>query len=470
MALGHTSPFHSFETTTEHNYSQRICAGETPQFSEGDLVFIKWDFGPDTYAVVCAVGTQTGPVRKPRSADVWTRWYHLLFVGHSGSLIDEKVHIAYDFEIQPAAEPLPHRFRMLELLSRHYKGESVISEEVLNRLINESVQVDDIESFPSDLFGEAEEARNAPFQTVAEHTTSAIDFSSTATPATTAPEDVRPELNTVFVALAMTMHLELGKYPGGAFDLQAPPAAFSSMDKAKVCAQFLCNAFLRFDAGASSNWDVMRHRCVDKLPIDVDPDFNCGYHHRIQIVEMTMSRETITDEDLVQCMAFKDLVIHTWCYNVDGELLWESPAPAVTSCERYDFESRYKIGDLVYVVPQGIDPESESIAGDVAVVSEVPISKELWLASGQQPESWNPFYTVDFVDPDYYLQHFHVPESSLLLARFSVPDGLAFLPLWSKHLRGESAFPDGLAERIHAREVKLRKGPRYDFSTGCIVD
>jgi hypothetical protein len=183
-----------------------------------------------------------------------------------------------------------------------------------------------------------------------------------------------------------------------------------------------------------------------------------------------MPSEATTDEEFVESLAFEELVKHTWCYNVDEALMWESPAPDVPNFERYAFESRYSVGDLVYVVQQAIDPESESIMGEVAVVSEVPVSKEAWLASGQEPAAWNPFYTVDFADGRYYLQHFHVPESSLLLVDFAVREDQAFLPFWSKHLRGDLAFPDGLADRIRARMVLLRKCPRYDFDSGCIVE
>lgn len=469
MTLRYGHRLSNFESRTARNYSEQICAGETPQFAVGDLVFLQWDYTEDTYAVISALGCPAGPVQKLESTSTWTGWYYLRFMAER--VWEEYVHVGYDFELRPASTPLPSSFRMLELLSRHYKGESVFSEEVLNRLLNEGVRVENMEYFPFGDFEVHESVTPAPVEGKAVRTAGPIVIPSMVEAGKIVTRQGKPALESVFVVLAMRIDCGLGKLPCDAFDLYAPPAAFTSLDEAISCAEFHCAVFLRqqYDLG-TPDWTAL-HQCrIDRLPLEFDPGLKYEYDFRIQIVKLMMAPETITDEDLVHSLAFEDLVVHTWCYNLFGTLLWESPAPEVPVFERYAFEGHFSVGDLVYVVPQGLDPESESIEGDVAVVSEAPVSKAVWLAEGNEPESWNPFYTVDFVGPGDFLHHYNVPESSLLLARFPMRKDDLFLPLWSKHLRGELAFPDGLADRIRARKVLLRKCPRYDFATGEIVE
>lgn len=466
----------SFETRTEFDYCTQICSGEIPKFEVGDVVFLRWSYSEDTYAVITALGTRNGRVRKLESADVWTGWYDVLFLD-GGGVSEEHVHIASSFEMEPVLDELPQQFRILETIARHYRGDHSLSETILNRLSNEQVLALDIEVFPFGLFAKSGASGLTSGEAIGADTCSTISVASTGTSGEKAALENRPThrpaLQPVFVVLRMFMDDHLGKKPVDAFSLHEPPAAFSSLEKANACMAFRAESVRRrLSDDEKSARALMSQLHRDKQPVDLDPGVILAYCDRFQIIELLMPSETITDEDLVQSLAFETLVKHTWCYDVDGKLLWELPDPNVEKSvfKRYAFDGRYDVGDMVYVVPQGLDPESESIEGDIAVVSEVPISKEAWLASGQGPETWNPFYTVDFVDPDYYLQHFRVPESSLLRADFPVRENLAVLPIWSRHLRGELAFPDGLADRIRARTVLLRKCPRFDFSTRCIVE
>lgn len=458
--------FDGFDTRVGIAYSEKICAELTPDFKCGDLVLLRgWDYRPDTYAVVTTLGTQGGLVQKLEAADVWNGLYGFVFMCESGILDSDYAHVALDFEMLPVGDNLPPKYRILRLLSRHYTGEAPIPGDLYVRLTEELVLAEDIDAFPFGLFEEFDITVHPPYRSKVMEEVKALPEASKRVMHI---EKGLPELQTVFVVIAMEMDYSLGQDLVEAFGLRESPAMFSSFQKAKEFLLFLC-AQVR-DDDTNPGWEIMQQRFLDRLPLDVEPSLPYSSNVMVQIVELLMPCETITDEELVQSLAFEDLVRHTWCYNVDGALLWESPAPERAHFERYPFEGRHKVGDLVYVVPQTIDPESESIMGGVAVVSEVPVSKEAWLASGEEPASWNPFYTVDFVDGNYYLQHFHVPESSLLLADFPVCEYQAFLPLWSRHLRGELDFPEGLADRIRARKMLLRKCPRYDFATGKIVE
>jgi len=463
--LGYPLVFEGFETRVENAYSDKICAELTPAFMCGDLVLLRgWDYRPDTYAVVTTLGTHGQFVQNLEPADVWNGLYGFVFMYESGILGSDYAHVAFDFEMLPVGDDLPHKYRILKLLSRHYKGEAPIPHDLYVRLTEELVLSEDVEAFPFGLFGGCEITFAPPYRsTVAEEMKALFEASRGEVHIEKGP----PELQTVFVVIAMELDYSLGEASVEAFRLCESPVMFSSFQQAKEFLSFLCARSRHEDDNPA--WETLQQRFLDKLPLNGQPSLPYTCNFRGQIVELLMPSETTTDEEFVQSLAFEELVKHTWCYNVKEALLWESPAPERTNFERYAFEGRYKLGDLVYVVQQAIDPESESIMGEVAVVSDVPVSKEAWLASGEVPAAWNPFYTVDFTDGNYYLQHFHVPESSLLRADFPVQENQAFLPLWSKHLRGELAFPDGLADRIRARTVLLRKCPRYDFDTGCIV-
>lgn len=252
------------------------------------------------------------------------------------------------------------------------------------------------------------------------------------------------------------------------------PQAFSSLDNAKRCIDTKCK---HLRDRTDDQWELESKYYTEKArPLDVRPELNFAYDYRFHIVEIQAPSQTMSDMDYIQSMAFDELVQHTWCFNLYGKLLWEYPDPSdnESDFDRFTFEELFNIGDRVYVIPQALEPDSESIEGDVAIVSKVPIAKNTWLTNGHDRQSWNPFYTVDFIDDEGYLRHYNVPESSLRLAIFSLPDSesqeLSFLPLWSKFLQGELSFPEGLADRIRARKVYLmRHQARYDFESGSLI-
>lgn len=247
------------------------------------------------------------------------------------------------------------------------------------------------------------------------------------------------------------------------------PAAFSSLQRAREFVGEICK---RLHSQYSEERELARSHHAETPPFAEQRDYDFLWGLRIQLFEMLMAAETMTDEDLIQSMAFRERVKHTWCFNVDGKQLWELPDPAhgLSDFERYTFEQQYKIGDLVYVVPQLIEPASESILGEWAVVSSSPVRKDVWLDSGNAAEDWAPFYTVDFVHGDGYLKQYNVPEVCLSLPELRMQEKQAFLPIWSKFLRGLISFPDGLADRIRARKVYLIRCPRYDLASGSIID
>ena len=145
--------FNSFETRAMCRYNEGACAGQTPQFGCGDLVYLPvWVGWPDTYGVVTALWTKAGKVCALTDADVWLGWYSVLMVDPGGGLADEDVHVAFDCDMQPLPGELPDEMKILEVLSRHCKGESVLPGDVVDRLFNEHVLTQPVESFPFHLF------------------------------------------------------------------------------------------------------------------------------------------------------------------------------------------------------------------------------------------------------------------------------------------------------------------------------
>jgi len=160
-----------------------------------------------------------------------------------------------------------------------------------------------------------------------------------------------------------------------------------------------------------------------------------------------------------------------WCFNVEGDLLWTWPDPEQDRSEfdRFEFEGRYHVGDLVYLVPQAQDPESESIEGDFGVVVGVPEDKQEWLRRSKDPAEWDGCYVVHYVDDYGYLARYHAPERCLTPPMTDLPKELKFLGIWSRALKGTVQLASDLEQRILDRKIFLRNVPRYDFSKGKVV-
>ncbi len=147
-------PSCGFETTALMEYNESICAGETPLFCSGDLVYLRgWEEQTDTFAVVAGLVFEAGGVRELRSTDIWRGWYYVLVAGPWGCTI-ECIHTTWECEILPLTCELPEEMRILELFSLHYKGHSLIPEDVLDRLMQGDVSVQNRELFPFHLFDE----------------------------------------------------------------------------------------------------------------------------------------------------------------------------------------------------------------------------------------------------------------------------------------------------------------------------
>ena len=157
-----------------------------------------------------------------------------------------------------------------------------------------------------------------------------------------------------------------------------------------------------------------------------------------------------------------------WCYNIENTLLWTLPDPEAdrTDFERFDFEGKFSVGDIVFILPQCIEPNSASFEGDFGVVIEIPVNKDAWLGSSKPPDEWDANYHIQYIDRFGFLDDCRLSECCLTPVPEELPKEQAFLPIWSKFLIGKAKFPEGLADRIRARKVHLLNVPRYDFANG----
>jgi len=192
---------------------------------------------------------------------------------------------------------------------------------------------------------------------------------------------------------------------------------------------------------------------------------------RFQVQELRLDSASEPGSDVAPPGESKELAGPCWCFNIDGKLLWTLPDPEKdrTEFERFEFEGKFQVGDLVHVIPQAQDPESESIPGDFGVIGGTPKDKQEWLRCSKDPAQWDGFYSVEYVDDYGYLDHYHVPERCLGRSTTNLPKELRFLSIWGKALRGTVQLPDDLKQRIVDRKVFLLDVARYDFCKRKVV-
>ncbi len=415
-----------------------------PAFACGDLVRLE-DWGlPDTYAVVTGVSTKQGFVRALSESPEWLGRYQVV-AAIDNELMDEYV---YNLDIEPywggerakitRVSAVPEEDKILQFLSDYFYGKLTIPDEVVEDLVNGDIVTKNVAYFPFE------------------------NFSTTAS--TTVVQAIQNPIcrkEPTHVGLVAS-ELEETERPYVVLVLRANSPDFESRITA-IDLDWDASAVFSSEKSARAFLQVV----LNNTEADYGQDDEIAQLFRIQLLELALSVAPGTHS---QTLASTDLVTRCWCYDIAGRLLWQAPDSwkGQPDFERHAYERRYQEGDLVYVIPQGLDPDSESIAGDVAVVSAVPTPKETWVTAGKKPGDWNAFYTVDFVGDDY-LQYYHVPESSLRPLTAPLPDTPMFLPIWSKYLRGELAFPEDLADQVRAGNVFLSKQPHFDFHAESVA-
>lgn len=117
----------------------------------------------------------------------------------------------------------------------------------------------------------------------------------------------------------------------------------------------------------------------------------------------------------------------------------------------------YQVGDIVCILPNIESKFSPSIKGDYGVICEVP---------GEQN---NSEYIVYYITENGYLDHFHVPEKSIIAQKGNLPTTHIFLDLFSKHLKREHKLDDKLVYKLINENVFVMNVSSFDFQTETII-
>lgn len=152
-----------------------------------------------------------------------------------------------------------------------------------------------------------------------------------------------------------------------------------------------------------------------------------------------------------------------YTYSIKGELIEKSDKLKDNS-EAIQDECiyKYKIGDIVFVLPKIKNKYSPSTNGTYGVIVEVPTGHS---------EKENDFeYTIYYITENGFLNHCHAIEQTITTPEVTLPNELRFLYLYSEYLRKEGALTDTLISEIINKDIFVKNIKRFDFSKNSIID
>ena len=148
-----------------------------------------------------------------------------------------------------------------------------------------------------------------------------------------------------------------------------------------------------------------------------------------------------------------------WIYDLRGvELEGANPLDGDTSEPVMQNNQRsYQLGDIVYILPNIESKFSPSIKGDYGVICEVPVEQN------------NFEYIVYYISENGYLDHFHVPEKSIIAQKSNLPTTHIFLDLFSNHLKRKHKLDDKLVYKLINENIFVMNISSFDFHTEKII-
>jgi|GEM_PF-6723650 len=179
----------------------------------------------------------------------------------------------------------------------------------------------------------------------------------------------------------------------------------------------------------------------------------------------TLHDEKATDKDFIlfrtEIIEHKigntDSYERKWTYSIKGELIEEvTKSEDVSEEDKIKYTYKYKIGDIVYILPKVKSKFSPSINGTYGVIVEVPAEQ-----SGKENELE---YTIYYITENGFLNHLHAVEKSILLLEGALPSELKFLHLFSNYLRKEGKLDDMLVSEAINEEVFVKNIKIFNFS------
>ena len=161
--------------------------------------------------------------------------------------------------------------------------------------------------------------------------------------------------------------------------------------------------------------------------------------------------------------------LRKWIYNLKGELVDISPPPNEIQLEDdYKHIGKFRVGDIVYIVPKIKKKLSPSIKGAYGVIVEVPSPEAGQFKSGKNKERKE--YTIYYITETGLFDHLHVVESALKTIKAELPVEVKFLEVYSRHLRKEKELPHYLIEQILNDKISVKNIRAFDFKNFTILD
>ncbi len=174
-------------------------------------------------------------------------------------------------------------------------------------------------------------------------------------------------------------------------------------------------------------------------------------------------------EILEYAIGQNDSYLQKWTYSIKGELIDTfTPSHYTPETDCFNCMGRYRVGDIVYIVPRIENKLSPSIKGTYGVVVETPIIRET--IKVKKEEKPRKEYTIYFITENGLLDHLHTVESTLCIPKVGVPDEFKFLEFYAKYLKKEKQLPDTLIEQVLNEIVFIKNIKIFDFRNESILD
>ncbi len=156
-----------------------------------------------------------------------------------------------------------------------------------------------------------------------------------------------------------------------------------------------------------------------------------------------------------------------WIFNLRGELIEVSPPIESDRKEPLPkFIKKYKVGDIVFILPKIQNKFSPSVRGVYGVIAETPLVNLNKDADFKDKKKLDREYVVYYISENGLLNHSHVIESAMIVHKTGVPIEFKFLELYSKYLKKEINLSDDLVAQLLSENIFLKNIKAFDFNTG----
>lgn len=152
-----------------------------------------------------------------------------------------------------------------------------------------------------------------------------------------------------------------------------------------------------------------------------------------------------------------------WTYKINGEIIEElAQSSDISEADQHKCTNKYKVGDIVYILPKVTIKYSPSVKGTHGVIVQVP--------SMQSKQNDELKYIINYITENGIIGHFHVLEEAITTPEGALPNKLIFLDFYSKYLKKRSKLNNNLVSEVINEEVFVKNIKKFDFSKEKIIE